>query len=233
MWTGCSRWPTSNLRVARWRGAPLVTPAVCLAGATVLLQVLLIRAAREQTRQHVRWVEESSRACACISRQADLSLSSLQAAVCRAELKAALELDRLVSSSAGGPEQAGKPSLRTLGAVALAVGLPFIGFGFFDNFIMVRPGHLGSLAMRIAVYLPRNAAARVQGLHGLAPLLHALPSGLCMKAGPCCYNIICQPAGTAGRSARLRFGRYPQPPLQHDRLPSNPRSVCLHLQPRK
>ncbi len=69
-----------------------------------------------------------------VSRQ----VSSLQAEVRRGELKAALELDRLVSSGTGGAEQAGKPSLRTLGAVALAVGLPFIGFGFFDNFIMVR-----------------------------------------------------------------------------------------------
>ena len=56
----------------------------------------------------------------------------------RAELKAALELDRVVSSAAGGQEQAAQPSLRTLASLAFAVGLPFIGFGFFDNFIMVR-----------------------------------------------------------------------------------------------
>ncbi|KAK9843541.1 hypothetical protein WJX81_008071 [Elliptochloris bilobata] len=58
----------------------------------------------------------------------------------RAELKAALELDRVMSSAAGGPEQAGKPSLRVLASLALAVGLPFIGFGFFDNFIMILAG---------------------------------------------------------------------------------------------
>lgn len=56
----------------------------------------------------------------------------------RAELKAALELDRVMTSAAGGQDQAGKPSLRTLASLAFAVGLPFIGFGFFDNFIMVR-----------------------------------------------------------------------------------------------
>ena len=65
----------------------------------------------------------------------------------RAELKAALELDRVMSSAAGGQDQAAKPSMRTLASLALAVGLPFIGFGFFDNFIMAhRPDRLALAA---------------------------------------------------------------------------------------
>ncbi len=61
----------------------------------------------------------------------------MKTTLCRAELKEALELDRVLASNAGGQDKTSKPSMRTLASIALAVGLPFIGFGFFDNFIMV------------------------------------------------------------------------------------------------
>ena len=57
----------------------------------------------------------------------------------RAELKTALMVDRaLVSGDASWVTQPNPaPSLRALSSVALAAGLPFLGFGFLDNAIMV------------------------------------------------------------------------------------------------
>lgn len=93
----------------------------------------------------------------------------MKTTLCRAELKEALELDRVLASSAGGQDKTSKPSMRTLASIALAVGLPFIGFGFFDNFIMVGSPALPAcfpllqalLLWRVRVMAPVSASMAV------------------------------------------------------------------------
>lgn len=56
----------------------------------------------------------------------------------RAELKAALQADRAYVQLKSDPP--GPPSYRTLALLAAAAGLPFVGFGFVDNCIMLIAG---------------------------------------------------------------------------------------------
>jgi len=57
-------------------------------------------------------------------------------AACREEFVKALQLDRQLTATAkfGSTES---PSFSMCASVALAAALPFVGFGFLDNFIMV------------------------------------------------------------------------------------------------
>ena len=61
----------------------------------------------------------------------------------REEFKKALMLDRQLTAAASA-SSADPPTLAMCSSVALAAALPFVGFGFLDNFIMVQ---LLSLAM--------------------------------------------------------------------------------------
>ena len=56
--------------------------------------------------------------------------------LCRSELKAALQADRAFIQLAEFPP--GPPNIRSLALLAAAAGLPYVGFGFVDNAIMVR-----------------------------------------------------------------------------------------------
>lgn len=85
---------------------------------------------RSQERtDHLRWL---------------LALRPSRAAIanCRAELKAALQADRAYTQLLDNPR--GPPSIGTLSVLAIAAGLPYVGFGFVDNAIMVTHALLSS-----------------------------------------------------------------------------------------
>ena len=57
--------------------------------------------------------------------------------ICREEFAKALMLDRQLAAAAKATSTE-PPTLAMCSSVALAAALPFVGFGFLDNFIMVR-----------------------------------------------------------------------------------------------
>ncbi|KAK9816918.1 hypothetical protein WJX72_007080 [[Myrmecia] bisecta] len=79
------------------------------------------------------------------------------------ELRAALEADR-AQAAAAGTGNVSVPSLRSLAVVAIAAGVPFVGFGFLDNLIMIAAGDQIEASFGVKFGISTMAAAGLGNL---------------------------------------------------------------------
>ncbi|KAK9786799.1 hypothetical protein WJX73_004081 [Symbiochloris irregularis] len=80
----------------------------------------------------------------------------------RTEFKLGLQADRLINLSSSNPS--GPPSYRTLALIAAAAGLPYMGFGFVDNCIMLVAGEEIEVMFGASLGLTTMAAAALGNL---------------------------------------------------------------------